>query len=264
MRYEPDEDLMRALPLPLAQLYRRSTNAKTPLERHQGAYYLWESSLKLLGSVAVLEWARRGVADADTAECLKDLARPSLGHWWEFVRRLVPSLADSGDRAFGELRDLLLAGPRHDLPRAAGLDSLLRESLGMEAGSRSMVRPAELFDRLIRYRNRELGHGAAGQKAPEFYDRMGRAILAAMGELLARASFLARRKLVYIDDVRRLESGGWVIERYELAGESPRRLESLTVPADEAPRLPRPGRLYLSGRSAIPPENVADRKSVVE
>ena len=52
-----DEELIRRLPLPLAQLYRRAHNAKTPLERHLTAFYLWEASLKLLASVAVVEYA---------------------------------------------------------------------------------------------------------------------------------------------------------------------------------------------------------------
>lgn len=54
-----DEDLVRRLPLPLAQLYRRAHNAKTALERPQAAYYLWEAALKLLGAVAVLEYAEQ-------------------------------------------------------------------------------------------------------------------------------------------------------------------------------------------------------------
>ena len=45
-----DETLVQRLPLPLAQLYRRAHNAKSPLERHHAAYYLWEAALKLLGS----------------------------------------------------------------------------------------------------------------------------------------------------------------------------------------------------------------------
>ena len=40
----PDEDLVRRLPLPLAQLYRRAHNAKTPLDRHNAAYCLWEAA----------------------------------------------------------------------------------------------------------------------------------------------------------------------------------------------------------------------------
>ena len=104
-----DEDLIRRLPLPLAQLYRRAHNAKTPLDRHQAAYYLWEASLKLLGSVAIVAYAERGLHQPELADSLQNLARPAVGHWWEFVRKLVPILADhAGDAGFCAIRDLVL------------------------------------------------------------------------------------------------------------------------------------------------------------
>jgi hypothetical protein len=49
-----DEGLVRRLPLPLAQLYRRAHNAKTPLERHLNGFYLGEAALKPLAAVTVL------------------------------------------------------------------------------------------------------------------------------------------------------------------------------------------------------------------
>ncbi len=77
----------------------------------------------------------------------------------------MPALADGGDAAFAQARDLLLGRARDDLPRAAGLDAALREALDGTPAARGTVRLSELFDRLVRYRNRELGHGAAGQRA---------------------------------------------------------------------------------------------------
>ena len=65
-----DESLVRRLPLPLAQLYRRAHNAKTPQDRHLVAYLLWEAALKLLGCVAVVAYVERGEADPDLAACL--------------------------------------------------------------------------------------------------------------------------------------------------------------------------------------------------
>jgi hypothetical protein len=244
----PDEDLVQRLPLPLAQLYRRAHNAKTALERYLTAFYLWEASLKLLASVAIIEYAELGEHDAQLAERLQSLARPALGHWWEFVRRLTVVLAERGDEPFRQARDLLLGKARDDLPRAAGLNALLREALDDKAGARATVRLGELFDRLVRLRNEELGHGAAGQRPAEFYERTGPALLAGLGEVLARLDVLAGRRLLHVSDVRRLASGAWLVERYELAGEAARRLESLEVPEAEAARLPRPGRLYLHGR----------------
>src|SRR5438132_3283989 len=95
-----DESLVPRLPLPLAQLYRRAHNAKTALERHNTAYFLWEASLKLLGSAAIVTYAEHPAPDPKLSERLTSLARPALGHWWEFVRRLVPVLADQGDDGF--------------------------------------------------------------------------------------------------------------------------------------------------------------------
>src|SRR5262249_47344460 len=161
--------------LPLAQLYRRAHNAKTALERHLTAYYLWEAALKLLGCVAVVEYAELPDHDEQLAATLQNLARPSLGHWWEFTRRLVPVLAERGDPGFVRVRDLALGKTRDDLPRAAGLDAALREALDAQSGARSAVRLTELFDRLVRYRNREIGHGATGRKSGDFYERMGAA-----------------------------------------------------------------------------------------
>jgi WD40 repeat protein/serine/threonine protein kinase/tetratricopeptide (TPR) repeat protein len=243
----PDEALVQRLPLPLAQLYRRAHNAKTPLERYLTAFYLWEAALKLLASVAVIEYAELGDHDPQLAERLQGLARPALGHWWEFARRLTVVLAERGDEPTRQVRELLLGKARDDLPRAAGLDALLQEALEGKPGARATVRLGELFDRLVRLRNEELGHGAAGQRPAEFYGRAGPALLAGLGEVLARLDVLAGRRLIHVADVRRLASGAWLVERYDLAGEAARRLESLEVPEAEAARLPRPGRLYLHG-----------------
>jgi hypothetical protein len=92
----PDDALLRRLPLPLAQLLRRAHNATSPLERHLTAFYLWEAALKLLSSAAVVAYAQQDSPDAALMERLQNLARQSLGHWWEFVRLLVPWLAERG------------------------------------------------------------------------------------------------------------------------------------------------------------------------
>ena len=146
-----DEDLVRRLPLPLAQLYRRAHNAKGARDRHDTAYCLWEAALKLLGSTAVVAYAERGAPAPELAERLRNLARPTLGHWWEFVRLLLPVLADAGDEGFRAARDLVLGRARDDLPRTAGLDAALRETFDGAAGARVTVRISELFDRLVRY-----------------------------------------------------------------------------------------------------------------
>jgi hypothetical protein len=161
----PDETLLHRLPLPLAQLYRRAHNAKTALECHLNAFSLWEAGLKLLAAAAVVEYAGRPDPDPHLAERWHNMARPVLGHWWEFVRLLVQVLAEHGDAGFDKVRDLLLGRSRDDLPRAPGLDAALREALEGKTGARATVRLTELFDRLVTFRNRFMGHGAPGQLA---------------------------------------------------------------------------------------------------
>jgi eukaryotic-like serine/threonine-protein kinase len=241
-----NEDLIGRLPLPLAQLYRRAHNAKTPQERHHAAYYLWEASLKLLGSVAVVAYAELGDQDPELADRLRNLARPAVGHWWEFVRRLVAVLAAREDAGFVRVRDVLLGRARDDLPHAAGLDAVLCQVLdGREAAARTTVRLTELFDRLVRYRNQEFGHGAVGQRPAAVYDRVGRALMAGVPEVLCRLDPLAGRRLVYVADVRRQAGGRWLAERYELRGEAARRLESLDLPDSPAASRLLPDGVYL-------------------
>ena len=54
----------------------------------------------------------------------------------EFVRLLVPALADAGDEYFVRVREIVLGRSRDDLPRAAGLDATLREVLEQKTGAR--------------------------------------------------------------------------------------------------------------------------------
>jgi hypothetical protein len=157
-------DLLARLPLPLAQLYRRAHNAKTALERHLSAFYLWEAALKLLGCTAVAVYATQPTHNPSLVERLHNVARPSLGHWWEFVQLLVPALAEAGDPGFRAVRELLLGRSRDHLPRVAGLDAALLEVVEGKTGARATVRLSELFDRLLRYRNGEIGHGAIGRR----------------------------------------------------------------------------------------------------
>jgi WD40 repeat protein/serine/threonine protein kinase len=244
-----DEELLQRLPLPLAQLYRRAQNAKTPFESHLAAYYFWESALKLLAATAVVEYAELNEHDPGLTEMLRNLARPAVGHWWEFVRRLVPVLADRGDEGFGAVRETVLGRALDDMPRATGLDASLIEVLEGRRSGRATVRLTELFERLVRYRNREIGHGAAGQRTAEFYDGMARTLLDGAAQVFGRVDVLAGRRLLFVGEVRRQASGDWLVDRYELIGESAKRVESLEIPEGATSRLPRPERVYLE----VPP-----------
>ncbi len=231
------------LPLPLARLYRRSGSAKTALERRQLAFYLWEAGLKLLGAVAVIEYARIGRQDADVERCLQHLARPSIGHWWQIVRQLVPRLAEQ-DAAFAPIRDLLTGNKRDDLPAVAGMFNALGEAL-QQRGTSTRVQIGELFDRLVEYRNKEIGHGVVGARSQEHYDRMARSLRTGLTELFGRLDVLAGRQLVYVSEVRQTAAGGWQVDCFELLGLEPQPRPPLQIPAEQTAALPRTQKLYL-------------------
>jgi WD40 repeat protein/serine/threonine protein kinase len=237
-----DEDLIRRLPLPLAQLYRHACNARSSLDRHQAACFLWEVALKLWGSAAIVEYAERGLHDPAVVEELKHLARPSLGHWRSFVRLLVP-VVTPGDEGFAKLNELLGGKSRDNLPWLAGLDAALREKLEGKTGSRSTVKPAELLDRIVTYRNK-VAHG--GLRSEQKDDRFSAAFLAGVTELFGQMDPLAGRRMVYVDEMRRQTSGNWLVTLYDLVGETPKRQVPFDVPdSDRTARL-KPGRVYLA------------------
>jgi serine/threonine protein kinase/tetratricopeptide (TPR) repeat protein len=238
-----DDDLARRLPLPLAQLYRRAHNAKSAAELHNNGYFLWEAGLKLLGSVAIAEYAQDAGDDPALAERLQNLARPALRHWLEFLRLLVPVLTHRGLPGFAKTRDLLV-GTRNDLPHAAGLSAVLAETLDGTARVRSQVRLMELLEQLVRYRSAELAHGAVGQRESAQYERLGRVLLAAAAEVFGRLDLLAGRRLVYLGELWQ-SKGIWLVPRYELSGESPRRIPTLELNAPEGRGLPPGDRVYL-------------------
>jgi hypothetical protein len=172
-----DDDLVGRLPLPLAQLYRRARNAKSPVDRHHNAYYLAEASLKLAAC------ARIGVALANgleprsaLAQALEDLCLPSIGHWVGFLRQASLYLEARADAAV-----LPLAGTHEKLLRGEPLGAVqafaeraARGGPGGEAAvaadlARDAARQDVLgfFNLVAAYRNQVFGHGA--QRLPAFY-----------------------------------------------------------------------------------------------
>lgn len=244
-----DEGLAVRLPLPLAQLYRRAHYASTPYVRHSSAYYLWEASLKLMGSVAISAYSHSDNHNPSIGERLAQLARPSIGHWWEFNRRLVANLAEAGDDGFGRIREVLLGRVRDDLSSAAGLDVVLKEVLEGKRESRATVRITELFDRLVQYRNREFGHGAANLHSAAHYERLGNALLAGTSDWLRRIDVLAGRQLVYVADLRITRSGLRRIEAFPLTEGNEAGVVAIELPESECSTI-LPQRIYLRSAGA--------------
>ena len=112
------------------------------------------------------------------------------------------------------------------------------------------MRLTELFERIVSHRNKEIGHGALGQREERKYDRLSIAMLKGVEQILQHFDVLAGRRLVFVEDVRRQPSGNWIVDRFELIGESGRRLEPVEIPDSMSATLPRPELVYLERTAA--------------
>lgn len=238
-----DPSLVQTLPLPLAELYRAAHNADSAFKRHLIAYSLWEAALKLMTIGGIADYATVAEGDPQFAASLRDkLRKPSIGKWWELCRASLRRLAQHKHEAYVdylELESQLLGPGKRPWPSLAGLNAVL-------AGkpSATTVRPHELFDHLINHRNKFFGHGAPATLPDSEHDRYARALMSGLTELFQKIDVLARRRLVYVSQVRRHESGSFVVERYALVGESMQLLEPWVL---QSAALPVPKRLYLVG-----------------
>jgi serine/threonine protein kinase len=238
-----DAELVRRLPLPMARLYRRAYNAGTPFERQLCAFYLWEAALKILGTVAIVEYVELVERDQAMVEHLRGLTRPGLGPWWIIIRQMLPLLARRGDEPLQSIEGLLTSR-RDDLPRAVDLNAVLAEVLGEQRPARGGLRLTNLLERLVQFRNQEIGHEAAAVRGAEFHVKTGEALLAGAEEVLGRLDVLAGRRMVWVSDIREV-SAGYQVQRYELSGEQAQSQSPIIFPAVATDRLvPGPG-LYL-------------------
>ena len=104
-------------------------------------------------------------------------------------------------------------------PRIAGSQSRRTDSIRPKpeperngASARATVRLSDLFDHLVWYRNNELGHGAAGQRSGRFYDRMARALLGGVAEILGPLDVLAETCHLEFPKTDAETAGGLVLD----------------------------------------------------
>jgi hypothetical protein len=189
-----DDDLLGRLPLPLAQLYRRARNAKTPQDRHHHAFYLAESALKLAASLRIGVALAHGLEPrSPLAQNLEQLCLPAVGHWVGFLRETTDYLRRRPDAALLPLANAHEALLRHEaLPavrafaeRAARGGPDEHPPLAPEQ-ARDAARQGVLgfFTLVAAYRNQVFGHGA--QRLPAYYEDLGPLLLDAACEVLSQ------------------------------------------------------------------------------
>jgi len=87
-----DRALLPALPLPLAQAWRRTLYAGTPAETHERALFTLEAALKYLGSLAAAAWVARAAGGDTARSACEALVRPSVGQWAAILRSCAAAL----------------------------------------------------------------------------------------------------------------------------------------------------------------------------
>jgi serine/threonine protein kinase/tetratricopeptide (TPR) repeat protein len=253
-----DEELCKRLPLPLAQLYRRAHTAKSELELHHVSYYLWEASLKLMATVAVLEYANLSRESREHDEFIQKLAQPQVGHWCDLLRKLLP-LAARSDATLHRTNELLLSDIQEELPRCAALDAVLRGAEPNAVSAASKVTLLDLFQRLADYRGTVFNTAPHTSRSASYYENIGQSLLAATSEWLPRIDLLAGQQLIFVSDVTSQSSGRWLVQRYGLMGDIARRIRPLEL-SGSVQGLPRSGSVCLD--AAIQARNMSDTGSL--
>jgi len=179
--------------LPLAQLYRRAVNAKTPLDRHHHAYYLAEAALKLTACLRIGVALAGGLEPrVPLAQSLEQLCLPSVGHWVGFLRDATDYLRRRPDSA------LLPLGDSHNqLLQPEGMPGVRafaeRISRRAEGDEQPPLTPEQVrdpmrqgvlgfFNLIATYRNQVFGHGA--QRPVAYYEEAGPLLLEAVLSVL--------------------------------------------------------------------------------
>lgn len=152
-RDAPDRVLISALPLPLAQAWRRTLYAETPAAEHQRAFYTLEATLKYVASVAAASWMRRGAPGPAARRACEAIVRVSVGHWAAI------------------LRDCTAALPEND-PARRWLAATLATPIASTAPGLDGRNVGAVLDGIPAYRNTVIGHAAglsdkeAAERAP--------------------------------------------------------------------------------------------------
>jgi serine/threonine protein kinase len=182
-----DRPLLAALPLPLAQAWRRTLYAESPAAAHERALYALEAVLKYAASVAAAAWVSQGSASDAARGACEALVRPSLGHWAAILRACAAALPPQ-DPARRWLDGLVAAPMPEGVPGLPGrqvgaiLDGLpaYRNSVSAHGAGLSSTAVTERAPTLLKVARAVLA-AAVGERAPLLCGRVGNHVVRLMG-----------------------------------------------------------------------------------
>jgi serine/threonine protein kinase len=246
MSIEFHREYLVQLPLPLAQLYSRAYNAKTPQSRHDNTFFLFEALVKLTAAplvAAYLHELRHGGRRVEEIDhLLMQLALPSLGQWVGMVRELARYFGERADATRHPLGHLWeqLSHRHREKPGLLGLYQRIKNGPdGDWAGDQSCT-VLQVFEAIVQYRNAVIGHGA-GRPASFYEQDMGPLLFPAVNELLAADTFspLGPRgtRLVYLAELRAISEATLEISLLDLVGREGERATPVPVDREEAKTL---------------------------
>jgi len=157
--------LLLALPLPLAQAWRRTLYSTTHTAVHERTVFVLEAVLKYLASATAAVWAAQGARGEAVQKACEALVRPSLGQWAAIFRACLAAL------------------PGHD-PVCQWTGSVLERSVSSRVPGLAGRNVGMILESLPSYRN-QLAHGSGlnaevlAERAPGIHD-LAREILASL------------------------------------------------------------------------------------
>jgi serine/threonine protein kinase len=244
-----NRDYLVSLPLPVAQLYSRAHNAGDARGRHDSAFYLFESLIKLsaLAPICCYLSHRRsgGVRLSKLDDLLSNLSRPSLGHWIGLLRETTrycheaKVAAGTAPTRLGHLWEQLDC-KHDDLSGLLKLYQRIKHGPDGQVSGDQRCSIFQVFDALVQYRNAVFGHGANRQT--NFYRQdMEPLLFEAANDVLLPGvlDFLGppESKLLVIESIHAIDLDAVEISLRELHGIQSQRVEPISVDRNEAAHL---------------------------
>ncbi len=245
-----DRTLQASLPLPLARLYVRAFHAKGARERHDHAFHLVETSLKLATAALVARYRRCGRRTETVDAALRHIAMPSLGQWRDIFRDTLQFLGTRPDgdpwsrgifeRLSAPLGSSLLEGAFDAMAKATDFRGRTPAKLSV----------LDLIELLPAYRNAMSDAHGSIKADPSWYELGTTALLDCARAFMSQADALGGGHLVYAEEVRFTRPGDIEIVWMEMTGPSAIRRQApdsrpAASPPGQSDQDVLPGKLYL-------------------
>jgi serine/threonine protein kinase len=245
--FEFHRDYLTELPLPLAQLYRRTNDEKSDEARHNTCYFLFEALVKLIAAPAIALYledvGRDPSARVDQLDQqLQALACPSQGHWVGILRELARHFAKRPDaevHPLGHLWNELEARRRDSFDGLVELYRAIKDGPDSAPSGDQSCCLRQVVEALVRYRNLVLGHGA--HRSRSFYEGKAPLFVPAVNDVLQstliRKLWPENARLIYVEELRTVGVDQVEMEYKELTGEHGVRMQERRLTKAQADRI---------------------------